>query len=213
MEDSTEALQLDSLASLLDANRSALLDIVSGAATQWNRAELASWLSGPYREATEKAPESVRRPHGLAPYRQPAPPARNDAQLRTILGEARELALSAIRGAANGAFQFAVDALEAGNIEQLQASDGSYAFLPVDHARMTLSDRIMSLLAADYLSRPADYDSLLSFCRCCEAPSFSAETRMRGQCSSHSPSGMRLRAFPSPRTRHPTLMGLGRVTG
>ena len=210
MDEATNPIVAEGRADPVDPTRSALLDILSASATQWRKTELAAWLAGPYREATERAPESVRRQHALTPYTHSSG-APDDEQLREVLASARQMVMTLMHGTPRGDFEFAVEALEAGYIEQLEDTDGNHLFLPVDHARMALADRILSLLAADYLSHPADYEDRLSFCRCCAAASFSADTRVRGQCSTHPPNEIRVRRLPCPSV-HRTLIGLGRLT-
>lgn len=203
MPDKTIVVEASALRHRVEASRRALLEVLSGSAIQWSDEEVATWLAGMYRDATLHAPGSNLPPDTLAPYWH---------LVREALAHARKVVTTRMHKAARGEFGFAVDALEAGNVEQVRDRARNYAFLPVDSPGMTLCDRIESLLAADYLTRPADYEERLSFCRCCTAASFSAEARVRGQCSTHTSSGVRVRQLPCP-SKHGTLIALGRMMG
>lgn len=200
--DETNAVEAGALLDRVEASRRALLDVLSGSAVQWSDEEVATWLAGQYRAATLRAPGSPSPPLTLAPYWH---------LVREALAHARKVVTTRMHKATRGEFQFAVEALEAGNVEQVKDRAGNYAFLPVDYPGMTLCDRIESLLAADYLTRPADYEERLSFCRCCTAASFNMEARVRGQCGTHTPSRVRVRQLPCP-SKHGTLIALGRMT-
>ena len=106
--------------------------------------------------------------------------------------------------AIRGEFRFAADALLANHVEEIEDTDGNFAYVPVDQARMSLADRITSLLAAVYLAQPAHYRSSFSICSCCGAVNFGQETQQRGQCAFHTSSGIR----ETPGSRG-TLIGLG----
>jgi hypothetical protein len=60
--------------------------------------------------------------------------------------------------------------------------------VPTSDARR-LADRVLSLVAADYLARPTDYDTDLSVCMTCKTVEFDAVSRARGICHRHG-SGM-----------------------
>jgi len=50
-----------------------------------------------------------------------------------------------------------------------------------------LADRVLSLFAVDYLSRPGEYETDLAVCPTCTYVSFDARARRRGCCSLHAP--------------------------
>jgi hypothetical protein len=205
---STDRIRLNLLAEkqvFLDraqyACRRALLDVMSKEAAAWSKRELAAWLAGPYRDATRYAPQSVDRSEGPPSLLLDGPlqlagsgPSElitcGHARLEQVLHEARErvLAIVVAAPASDGSFAFA--ALEMGAVQQLD-HDVGHAFSPVDRPRMRLFERMVSLLAADFLGRPADYESKLTICRVCTCLSFSEELREVGLCEAHLPTSHR----------------------
>ena len=87
---------------------------------------------------------------------------------------------------------FARSALHAGYVRRSRDTAGRAGYVPVDHERMRLSDRVLSLAAVDYLMRPSDYLALLTVCKVCEKITFDPHTRARGLCHAHAPSLRRI---------------------
>ena len=177
--------------SVADAAREAIVSFVVGSATSWGKSGLAVWLGGPYRLITRFAP------------RVEGPPRRSDmapSSVRTVLASqsieaivagARTEVLTTLRLAPQNA-SFARSALHAGYVRRSRDASGRSGYVPVDHERMRLSDRVLSLAAVDYLMRPSDYLALLTVCSVCEKISFDPHTRARGLCRAHAPSLRRI---------------------
>jgi hypothetical protein len=99
---------------------------------------------------------------------------------------------------ADGSSGFAFTMLSAGYVARCEDRGHVAGWVPTSDARR-LADRVLSLLAADYLARPADYESCLVVCTQCSAVDFDAVARLRGICHRHT-SGMFV-----PRSRRSTL--------
>jgi hypothetical protein len=174
-----------------DSCRDAIITFVVGSATSWGKSGLAVWLAGPYRLLVRYAP------------RMEGPPRRSDmapASIRTqlasqsidgIVAGARQEVLTTLKLAPQNA-SFARSALHAGYVRRSRDTAGRSGYVPVDHERMRLSDRVLSLAAVDYLMRPSDYLALLTVCKVCEKITFDPHTRARGLCHAHAPSLRRI---------------------
>lgn len=202
MLDENTTIDATALVDLVGANRRALLGALSGSAAQWGEVEITAWLAGPYRAATLRA-DRAWQPPSLAPYFH---------LVRETFARARRIVTTRMHRATRGEFRFAVDALEIGYVEQVTDGEGNYAFLAADYPSMNLCDRVESLLAADYLTSPSDYEERLSFCRYCTEANFCDDARVRGQCGSHTEIPVRVRHLPCP-SKHGTLIALGRLAG
>jgi hypothetical protein len=167
-----------------DACREAGLLFVDGVATDWGKAELAMWLAGPYRDATRFG----GTPRPSVP---PAPPTQRAAgiteQLDRIVREARWHVLASLEALAlpQGQHRFVDRALAAQHLAPRKDSRGVVVWVPVCLPGMRLCARVLSLFAADYLTRPSDYVSALFVCHRCEAVVFDREARRRGDCGAH----------------------------
>ena len=137
---------------------------------RWGKAELAMWLMGAYAPLTQY--------HGTyARHRNvPVPAARPTTQLReidasTIQDIIRETCaevratLELARGGPEGGASFAFGMMSAGFVVRCEDAHGQLAWLPTTVARR-LTDRVLSLLAVDYLTRPSDYETTLTSCAC-----------------------------------------------
>jgi len=97
--------------------------------------------------------------------------------------------------------------------EDTQANSG---WLPIAKSNMRLADRVQSLIAVDFLTRPEDYEAQLAICSRCGTIEFDAMARARGLCRRHSNNAHRPRrrrwhtlfarnrprqSFPRPRRR------------
>jgi hypothetical protein len=72
------------------------------------------------------------------------------------------------------------------------------SWVPLAPSRMRLADRLLSLLAVDYLTRPEDYESKLFICSRCTLVGFDAAARARGLCRVHAVSGIRFKSDAPP---------------
>jgi hypothetical protein len=166
----------------------------------WGKAELAMWLMGPYGQLTQYVSPLSRRRSGE--HAQPVPLMREiDARMvdRVIKNAYDEVmrTLERTRDAEGGA-SFAFSMLSSGFVARCEDRGRTAGWVPTTDARR-LADRVLSLLAADYLSRPADYEQELSMCAMCRTVEFDAVSSARRICHRHG-SGMFM-----PKSRRSTL--------
>ncbi len=176
---------------IAEACREAIVSFVVGSATSWGKSGLAVWLAGPYRLLIRHAPR-VEGP----PRKSDLVPASIRSQLASqsveaIVASTRQEVLTTLKLARDNA-SFARSALHAGYVRRSRDTSGRSGYVPVDHERMRLSDRVLSLAAVDYLMRPSDYLALLTVCKVCEKITFDPHTRARGLCHAHAPSLRRI---------------------
>jgi hypothetical protein len=167
-----------SVADFADGCRAAALDFVNRVGLLGDQQELAHWLRGPYR--THAAPVA----HAARPRIDAAsvPPR----VLHRILAGARTEVMQALAR---------IDAMAAALVVRCQDSAGAQGWAPVAHPRMRLVDRVLSLVAADYLLRGDDYEQALFRCETCGLLAFDAQARadagQRGACRAHARRGAR----------------------
>lgn len=159
-------------------------------AERWGKAELAMWLMGPYSQVTQYvSPISHRRSGEIA---RPIPLLREiDARMvDRVIRNARAEVLQTLRRTADpeGAASFAFSMLAAGFVVRCEDRAHTPGWVPTTDARR-LADRVLSLFAADYLTRPTEYDTELSICGACQTVDFDGIARLRGICHRHG-SGM-----------------------
>ena len=160
--------------------RAAALELLSGAASGWDKLDLVLWLTGPYHQATRHLPRGERVLHveddaGVEP-----------AAVDELVVRVRGQVLASLEKAAleDGTVDFAEDAAARGIVRRTQDASGEEVWVPVDLARMRLRDRMRSLVAADYLNAPEDYRELF-VCHRCEAVVFDAGAKRLGVCAAH----------------------------
>lgn len=162
------------------ACRRAYLQLLSGAARGWSKAELAAWLSGPYERLARALPEVGSQP----------PPSSNDVsptRLRDLLDAARLDVLLVLQELTvpEGIAAFTAHAADTKLIMTSVDVDGEPAFVPRARPRMSLVDRALSLVAVDALVRPRDYTEQMFVCSRCDTPVFDAASRSLGMCALH----------------------------
>jgi hypothetical protein len=167
------------VAAFAEGCRAAALDFVNRVAASGDKTVLADWLRGPYRAHVVVLARSRTRRIGAASV---VPDA-----LARLLGRARlevGLGLMRVRDAADGV-GFGYSALAAGHVYRCQDGEGTAGWVPVAQPRMRLSERVLSLVAADYLLRPEAYETSLVTCSVCGRASFDADRVVAGTCGSH----------------------------
>jgi hypothetical protein len=167
------------VASFADGCRAAALDFVNHVAPSNDKALLADWLRGPYRAHVVTLVRSRTKRIGAATV---VPRA-----LARLLGQARfqvSLGLAAASDPVDGV-SFGFSALAAGHVYRAQDAFGAPGWVPVGQPRMRLSDRVLSLVAADYLLRPEDYETAFMTCAVCGHAAFDAERVAEGTCAEH----------------------------
>lgn len=154
-------------------------------AERWGKAELAMWLMGPYAQLTRHVAGVAR---GSGEYVRHAPMLREiDARMvERVVRSAREEVLEVLAraGDADGGAAFAFAMLAAGFVARCEDKTQRPGWVPTADARR-LADRVLSLFAADYLTRPGDYETELSICGHCKTVEFDGVSRMRGICPRH----------------------------
>lgn len=157
---------------------------------RWGKAELAMWLLGPYSQLTQYVSEYARRQSGE--YTRPVPLLREiDARMvDRLIRSARTEVIRTLKQMEDpeSAASFAFSMLASGFVVRCEDKRRVAGWVPTSEARR-LADRVLSLVAADYLTRPSDYESELSICSQCECVDFDNVARTRGICHRHG-SGM-----------------------
>ncbi len=153
---------------------------------RWGKPELAMWLMGSYAQLTQYV--VAHRRGGEAGSRPAAPLLREiDARMvERVVRSAHEQVVAALRGLASSrpGSGFALAMVTAGFVVRCEDRAHVAGWVPTPNARR-LADRVLSLLAVDYLARPADYLTELAVCRECAAVEFEADARARGTCERH----------------------------
>ncbi len=152
----------------------------------WGKAELAMWLRGPYAQLTQYSSPSSNRPGGNYPrpvrLLRDIDVCRIERAIRIAHTEVVETLQRT--GDPEGAASFAFAMLSSGFVAPCEDKCRIAGWVPTVDARR-LADRVLSLLAVDYLARPADYETEFSVCTRCKAVDFDADIRMRGICARH----------------------------
>ena len=114
---------------------------------------LAEWLRGPYHEATRFGPRRLVTPSEA----DGSPPEL--AGTAAIVHAAQQEVTAAVRGAM--AAQSAGDIVRrlppVVHIVRAHDSSGACGFVPIEARGGRLADRVVALVLADYLTRPADF--------------------------------------------------------
>jgi hypothetical protein len=165
--------------------------------------ELAEWLRGPYHDhvfavalVTARPPTSLGlgSPLGARSGSPASVPAIAAGALQRVLAKARYEALIAFARARDpeDGVSLAFSALSAGLVSRCQDADGTPGWVPVCQPRMRLAERVLSLIAADYLLRADDYEAALFTCSLCGRVCFDAEGKGRGGiCEAHEKASVR----------------------
>jgi hypothetical protein len=141
----------------------------------WDKAELAAWLVGPYRDATWTGTDvpRVRRSDSEPP---------RSTVIGDVIVEARWRVLSILESVA-------LDPRRLGRltshpaVQRFVDRKGAEGYRPLDVARMRLADRVLSLFAADARARPRDYGrGGVRVCALCERVTIQAGPRAMCTC-------------------------------
>jgi hypothetical protein len=170
-------------------------------AEQWGKAELAMWLMGPYAQVTGFVDDYCTRQSGQVARAFPLLREIDARMVDRVLRSARSEVLDTLVGMEDpeGAASFAFSMLSSGFVVRCEDARNVSGWVPTPDARR-LADRVLSLVAADYLTRPSDYELELSICASCRNVDFDAVSRLRGVCSQHGsgffPPGLRRGTLP-----------------
>ena len=173
---------------IADACREAVTMFVEQA-PGWGKAELAMWLMGPYAALAKHAEK-------LGPRQ--AEPGRPGSLLRdldvdriqSVIGRAHAEVVDTMDRVrtTDGAADFGLTMFSFGFVARFQDHSRGIGWLPTNRARR-LADRVLSLVAADYLTRPEDYAPRPSaFVGCTSRLPF-ADGVPPGDCDDHSDDG------------------------
>jgi hypothetical protein len=169
--------------------RRALLVFLHGVGLQgWGCEELAAWLSGPYETVTHMATEVASTKGGRAPSAPEGPSTLDRNAVEQLMVHAHRECLNVLRSMIDPeqgtSFAFKLVSLEL--LMRCEDTQSHCGWLPIAKSNMRLADRVQSLIAVDFLTRPEDYESQLSLCSRCGTVEFDAMARARGLCRLHS---------------------------
>ena len=161
-------------------SRAAALEFTNQS-SHWGTGELSSWLTGPYAMLTQKTAKTGNEGMLAAPLIRTI-----DARLvDRIVRSARSEILATLRMiAADGSASFVLRSLISGFVVRCEDASRVPAWAPTSEPTR-LADRVLSLFAVDYLTRPGDYESELHVCGTCESVSFDVTLRKRNICFHH----------------------------
>lgn len=182
-------LSLDRL-EVAHACRAAVLAFMGDVAYGGSAIELRDWLLGPYVGAI------------LAAERHDMPPSTarrvNRITLNDRIREAQEkltTQLLSLRVREIG-MHFTMHAALNEWVVPFRDRNGKPGYVPVDRPRMTLVERLFSLVAADYLVHPDDYTFQLFACETCDTIGFERRPQFAARCEACSrQSGIHFDAF------------------
>jgi hypothetical protein len=165
--------------------RDAALQFMNEVAHRPDKATLAAWLRGPYRGHVVVLARSHTRRKGASCVMEGA--------IAKLLAQTRlEVSLGLLRARdPEDGVSFGFSALAAGLVYRCQDAEGTQGWVPVAHPRMRLADRVLSLVAADYLLRAGDYETQLYTCATCGLVEFDAARASIGVCRGHAHSDIR----------------------
>jgi hypothetical protein len=163
------------------ACRRAYLRVVLGAHVGWGKPELAKWLAGTYHALAVHDGSSEPPPSMASGEAAPS-----DDRIQTLLEAMRVDVLVVLRELMHldGISAFTKLAFDADFVARTDG-DGSFAVLPRARPRMTLVDRVLSLVAVDVITRPEDFEHSLFVCERCDQPVFDVARRPYGSCRVH----------------------------
>lgn len=171
---------------IADACRNAALSFLNES-QHWGKAELAMWLMGPYAQLTQYVAPLAQRRSGEYVAR-PVPLLREiDVRMvERVIRSAHEEVIATLQKVpdAEAAASFAFSMISAGFVARCEDKAHVSGWVPTSDARR-LADRVLSLLAVDYLTRPAEYDTELAVCAQCKNVEFDGVSRMRNLCGRH----------------------------
>ena len=147
---------------IADRCREAVLAFVAGTAGGWSHVDLDAWFVESYRPATR----------GLARLGQVTRTIALDGGFELAIMDASDLVRRLLASCAGGPPpRFVEQVVDLGFVVGAQDDNGALGHVPIDDPSMSLVDRLASLLAADYLTRPNDYRAV-AVCEDCGSVSF-----------------------------------------
>jgi hypothetical protein len=183
-----------------DGCRNAAIAFIDGVGSGWEKGELARWLVGPYHQLSMlRVPVGDMRAaesSGVFPSANRRGTVSVDDVVR-VMWEARDEVLRVVDEFERGepqAERFVWRLQSRGLFARVEDDFGAHGLVPNETAPQTLADRVLSLIAADYIVRPFDYEDRVAVCRNCGVMTFRPDARAERDCGTHrSPSGIRPR--------------------
>lgn len=187
-----------------EACRSAAIEFLDGVRDGWGKRELAAWLIGPYHQlsllrcSAEELAFSDVFDHTPKPGAVSSRPRRvADRDVDRTMRDARKEVLRVIEQFAAGdpsAETFVWKIGSRGVLASVEDETGMSGVVPNELASQRLVERVLSLIAADYVARPFDYEDRVAICATCKTVTFDEEARaLGGDCGGHRESGVRAR--------------------
>lgn len=140
------------------------------------RRQLAAWLIGAYASATAPAGSVPRRKLDLAAG------AIEPTSVERLLLDTHGRTLEMLSQARTwDPFKVGRDMIALGIVVAVGDAHGALGYAPVDQPDLRLLDRVISLFAADYLTRPGEYHAL-EICGSCAAVSFDLALEHEPHC-------------------------------
>ena len=179
-----------------EACRSAAIDFLDGVRDGWGKRELAAWLVGPYHQlsllrcsADELAFADVvdHSPKSSAPKSE-SPKSVAERDVEKAMRDARDEVLAIVQRFASGdpsAETFVWRVRNRGALTRVEDETGATGLVPNEAPTQRLVERILSLIAADYVARPLDYEERVAICSTCKTVTFEADARACGDCGAH----------------------------
>jgi hypothetical protein len=161
----------------VDEGRAALLAFLRGTNAGWSGKDLARWLTTEYAAATSHSPE--RSP--ASQTRVATTPTR-PLSIERVLLDTRARTIDLLRSLRQTPGHRAVPSSFGELVTPVVDRFGGFGFVPVLDHTMTLHERVGSLVAADCLTRPSDYECIM-VCGACDEVSFRWEETHRATCT------------------------------
>lgn len=133
---------------------------------RWGSAELVAWLVGPYAQVTQHHAAYARRQTGQHGHPLPGLRDVDTRMIERVLRFARaevSTRLESMRDPEGGA-RFAFGMMSAGFVARCKDTHGTSGWAPTS-TPSRLADRVLSLVATDYLGGSTDYDGPVSLGR------------------------------------------------
>jgi hypothetical protein len=185
----------DTVLQVAERCRSTFLSFLNGVWLEgWAKEELAAWLCGPYDAVTRLAAELLDSRGAVDGSGPPSQDLREQA-VEKVMAQTHRECVNVLRAMADPdqGTSLVFRAVRSGLVMRCEDSAGGGGWVPTATPRMRLGERLQSLIAVDFLTRPEDYESLLSLCGRCGAVEFDAMSRARGLCRYDSGSQTRMR--------------------
>jgi hypothetical protein len=196
-----------------EACRSAAIDFLDGVRDGWGKRELAAWLVGPYHQlsllrcsADELAFAEVvdHAPRSSSPKRV----AEQDVE--KTMRDARDQVMKIVQRFASGdpsAETFVWRVRSRGALSRVEDETGRVGLVPNEAPTQRLAERILSLIASDYVARPLDYEDRATICATCKTLTFDRDARESGDCGAHRVSGSGVHSRIDPQHMAPDATG------